>query len=69
MGGWPTTALLTPKGEVLTGGTYIPARRLLSLLTQVRDLYRRHKPELYARLLAMRESRRRDIIGRKMPSP
>ncbi|MCW3982050.1 MAG: thioredoxin domain-containing protein, partial [Candidatus Bathyarchaeota archaeon] len=24
MGGWPTTALLTPDGEVLAGATYVP---------------------------------------------
>lgn len=32
MGGWPTTAFLTPDGKILTGGTYIPASRMKRLL-------------------------------------
>jgi len=24
MGGWPTTAFLTPQGDILTGATYLP---------------------------------------------
>jgi uncharacterized protein YyaL (SSP411 family) len=27
MGGWPTTAFLTPAGEVMAGMTYIPRNR------------------------------------------
>lgn len=34
MGGWPTTALLTPDGNILTGGTYIPAPRMKRLLRE-----------------------------------
>lgn len=34
MGGWPTTAILTPDGRILTGGTYIPAPRMKRLLTE-----------------------------------
>lgn len=32
LGGWPTTAILTPKGALLTGGTYIPPAQLKRLL-------------------------------------
>ena len=39
MGGWPTTALLTPEGEVLYGGTYIPPEALTQILRQVGALY------------------------------
>jgi uncharacterized protein YyaL (SSP411 family) len=39
MGGWPTTALLTPDGEVLYGGTYIPPDGMLQILGQVDALY------------------------------
>ncbi len=39
MGGWPTTVILTPEGEILRGGTYIPPEAMLPFLQQVSDLY------------------------------
>lgn len=39
MGGWPTTALLTPEGEVLYGGTYIPPDAMRQVLAQVDRFY------------------------------
>ena len=33
--GWPTTVLLTPTGEMLTGTTYLPPDGLLSMLDEV----------------------------------
>ncbi len=39
MGGWPTTALLTPEGEVLHGGTYVPPDALASVLRQIASFY------------------------------
>ncbi|MDQ6767589.1 MAG: DUF255 domain-containing protein, partial [Candidatus Eremiobacteraeota bacterium] len=39
MGGWPTTALLTPEGEVLYGGTYIPPDAMRQVLKQIDDFY------------------------------
>jgi uncharacterized protein YyaL (SSP411 family) len=35
LGGWPTTAFLTPDGDVLGGGTYVEKRRLLDILPRV----------------------------------
>lgn len=31
LGGWPTTAFLTPDGELMTGGTYIPPEAMLEI--------------------------------------
>ncbi|HXW52022.1 MAG TPA: DUF255 domain-containing protein, partial [Candidatus Acidoferrales bacterium] len=39
MGGWPTTAFLTPDGEVLYGGTYIPPEALRQVLAQIEQFY------------------------------
>ncbi len=39
MGGWPTTALLTPEGELLHGGTYLPPDAMASLLRQISSFY------------------------------
>jgi len=38
-GGWPSTVIMTPKGEVLTGGTYIPPDDMLGRLKQITDIY------------------------------
>ncbi|MEW6727112.1 MAG: DUF255 domain-containing protein [Bacillota bacterium] len=41
MGGWPTTAILTPEGRLVTGGTYMPPEQLKSLLERAAGLFRR----------------------------
>jgi len=38
-GGWPTTVVLTPDGEVLKGATYVPPEQMNQLLTQIGALY------------------------------
>ena len=35
MGGWPTTAFLTPEGEILAGATYVPPDQMKELLPKV----------------------------------
>jgi uncharacterized protein len=39
LGGWPTTAFLTPDGEILGGGTFVATDRLPSVLTRVVDAF------------------------------
>ncbi len=46
MGGWPTTAFLTPVGATLTGATYLPPERMLSVLEQVAGFARAHPETL-----------------------
>src|SRR5512146_3485866 len=43
LGGWPTTAFLSPEGELLTGGTYMPPDQMRSYLKQVGDAYKNSK--------------------------
>jgi uncharacterized protein YyaL (SSP411 family) len=50
MGGWPTTAFLTPDGDVLTGGTYIPPQQMKALLTRVSQLYKQNKNNLKSKM-------------------
>lgn len=50
MGGWPTTAFLTPDGEVLTGGTYIPPQQMMALLEQVITFYKKNKNNIKSRI-------------------
>src|SRR5688572_24427656 len=44
LGGWPTTAFLTPDGEVLGGGTYVAAARMGRVLEDVRAAFLRAAP-------------------------
>ena len=62
--GWPTTALLTPSGEMLTGTTYLPAAGLRAMLEEVSDAYRTRHEELDARATEMAAARR----ARRAPS-
>lgn len=39
LGGWPTTAFLTPGGEILAGGTFVPPDRMRDILVQVADAF------------------------------
>jgi uncharacterized protein YyaL (SSP411 family) len=40
LGGWPTTAFLTPEGQVLTGGTFVSVERMPSILAQVAEAFK-----------------------------
>jgi uncharacterized protein YyaL (SSP411 family) len=55
MGGWPTTAFLTPDGEILNGATYIPPDAMRGYVTQVADLWTNQRAELEPRLREMKE--------------
>ena len=48
MGGWPTTAFLTPDGDVITGATYVPPEKMKSLLETVSRVYRENKKSIAA---------------------
>ncbi|MBV8600123.1 MAG: thioredoxin domain-containing protein, partial [Candidatus Eremiobacteraeota bacterium] len=54
MGGWPTTAFLSPAGEVLTGATYVPPDEFVHLLERVAEVWRDDRAEIERRL-AQRE--------------
>jgi uncharacterized protein YyaL (SSP411 family) len=55
MGGWPTTAFLTPQGDILTGATYLPPDQMLGSLERVAGFYRTRKPEIVAQVLESRK--------------
>jgi hypothetical protein len=58
MGGWPTTAFLTPGGEVMAGMTYIPPDQMRDVLNQVSTYYKDNKAtveEKIREVLASRE--------------
>ena len=57
MGGWPTTAFLTPDGDTLYGETYVPPPRMIGLLDYISDLYANHKSEIAEQTAQMRQQR------------
>jgi len=55
MGGWPTTAILTPSGDILSGtASYLPADRLTAWLSRTADIYRDRRATIEAELAARR---------------
>lgn len=55
MGGWPTTAFLTPQGDVLTGATYIPPQQMKTLLQRVSRFYMKNKSNIKVRMKEMKK--------------
>ena len=50
MGGWPTTAFLTPGGEILNGATYIPPDAMRRYVEEIARVWRDQRGELEPRL-------------------
>ena len=57
MGGWPTTAFLTPDGDTLYGETYVPPPRMIALLDYIADLYQNSKDSILEQAAQMRRQR------------
>lgn len=66
-GGWPTTAFLTPEGELIAGLTYVAPEQMREVLDQVATYYREHRDEIAAKVHDLRE-RRREAIARMGPT-
>ena len=50
MGGWPTTAFLTPDGEVMAGMTYVPPDQMRDVLAQVSTYFRDNRADIDAKI-------------------
>ena len=59
MGGWPSTVFLTPEGEILTGGTYIPPQQMMLILDQVNRSYKKNKIELKTKIKLIQEKQQK----------
>ena len=57
MGGWPTTAFLTPDGEVMAGMTYVPPDQMRDVLAQVSTYFRDNRADIDAKIA--------DIVARR----
>ena len=67
VGGWPTTAFLTPHGGLIGGATYLPPDQFLAMLAELEGAYRAEKPQIYEQsrdlLHRRREHSRRVVAG------
>ncbi len=59
MGGWPTTAFLTPGGEVMAGMTYIPPDQMRDVLNQVSTYYKDNKASVEQKIGEILSNRQR----------
>jgi uncharacterized protein YyaL (SSP411 family) len=53
-GGWPSTAILTPEGEVISGGNYLEPEELLGRLKRALALYRSDRKSISRRIDEMK---------------
>ena len=58
LGGWPTTAFLTPEGDLITGGTYFPAPQFREILARIHEAWSRNRDEIAAEVARIRDRRR-----------
>jgi len=65
MGGWPSTVFLTPDGEIVHGGTYIPPEELWSVVQAVDEVWREKREDIARRV---DEAREREVAARA-PKP
>ena len=61
MGGWPTTAFLSPSGDILGDGTYMNAVQMRDALVKVASFYRTHQMEIASAALEARKSSGRGV--------
>ncbi len=54
-GGWPSTCILTPEGDVIWGGTFMPPDQMGQLLPQVLNEFHNNKPGLSQHVSQLRE--------------
>ena len=57
MGGWPTTAFLTPDGSLLTGATYLPPDNMQRALDEVAAFYAERKDDIAEKTREIRTAR------------
>lgn len=60
MGGWPTTAVLTPEGELLQGGTYIPTDGLQHFLQEIDQIYHENPEDIKQKVKEFYECRHQE---------
>src|SRR5450759_1658167 len=55
--GWPSVVLLSPEGEILWGGVYVPAKQMLYYLGHIRRYYSEHRQEIADQVQELQDRR------------
>jgi uncharacterized protein YyaL (SSP411 family) len=61
-GGWPSTAILTPQGEVISGGNYIPPEEMLARLKRAAALFSNDRTTIVDRLKELKAMKELDHV-------
>jgi len=56
-GGWPTIAMLTAEGEIITGVTYLEPETMRKMLNDIAGLYSNNRPEIDAAIKKIQAQR------------
>ena len=67
-GGWPTTAIVAPSGEVLYGATYLPADQMKALLRNVVNLWQNRRDEVREAVASFKRRVAEDQAAAAQPS-
>lgn len=65
--GLPSVLLLTPEGEILWGGVYVPARQMLYYLGHVRRYYSEHAQEIEEQVRELQDRRFTRKLSQTLP--
>lgn len=57
-GGWPTTCVLSPEGDLIWGGTFVPADGMAQLLPQILNAFHNDKQNMANHIAQVREQLR-----------
>jgi uncharacterized protein len=55
MGGWPSTVFLTPEGEIIHGGTYVPPEQMWQTLNAVDEVWSTKREDIAKRAAELHE--------------
>src|SRR5437660_2544146 len=66
--GWPSVVLLTPEGEILWGGVYVPPKQMLYYLGHIRRYYSEHRYEISEQVRELQDRRFTQKLTQALPS-
>lgn len=66
--GWPSVLLLTPEGEILWGGVYVPPKQMLYYLGHIRRYYSEHRHEISEQVRELQDRRFTQKLTQALPT-
>jgi uncharacterized protein YyaL (SSP411 family) len=66
--GWPSVLLLSPEGEILWGGVYVPPKQMLYYLGHIRRYYREHRHEISEQVRELQDRRFTHKLTQALPT-